>query len=84
VEILLAHCLAHRRRQFVEVAQNFRNECRCALESRGEVYANDAIAREQKLSAPQQLEYYQQNSGPVMDRLHGWLEAHLGACKCTG
>ena len=36
VEILLANCLAHGRRQFVEVAQNFPEECRYVLESLGE------------------------------------------------
>ena len=51
MEILLANCLAHGRRQFVEVAQNFPEECRYVLESLGSVYANDAQAREQKLSA---------------------------------
>ena len=35
----------------MEVAQNFPEECRYVLESLGEVYANDATAREQKLSA---------------------------------
>jgi transposase len=81
VEILLAHCLAHGRRQFVEVAQNFPDQCRYVLESLGAVYANDAATREQKLSAPQRLEYHQQHSGPVMDRLHGWLDAQLAEKK---
>ena len=35
VEILLANCLAHGRRQFVEVAENFPNECRYVLEMLG-------------------------------------------------
>ena len=36
VEILLANCLAHGRRQFVEVAENFPEECRYVLETLGE------------------------------------------------
>ena len=47
VEILLANCLAHGRRQFVEVAENFPEECRYVLETLGEVYHHDAQAREQ-------------------------------------
>jgi len=81
VEILLANCLAHGRRQFVEVAQNFPEECRYVLESLGEVYANDATAREQKLSAHDRLQFHQQQSGPVMERLHDWLEAQLAEKK---
>jgi len=44
VELLIAHCPAHGRRQIVEVAQNFPAECRYVLEELGEVYRNDAKA----------------------------------------
>jgi hypothetical protein len=37
VEILLANCLAHGRRQFVEVATNFPDECRYVLEMLGQI-----------------------------------------------
>ena len=81
VEILLANCLAHGRRQFVEVAQTFPEECRHVLESLGTVYAHDAAAREQKLSAQDRLRLHQQQSSPVMEGLHGWLEAQLAEKK---
>jgi transposase len=81
VEILLANCLAHGRRQFVEVAQNFPEECRHVLESLGSVYANDAAAREQKLSVQDRLQFHRQHSGPVMEELHRWLEAQLAEKK---
>src|ERR1700722_11158273 len=45
VEMLLARCLAHGRRQFVEVAQNFPDQCRYVLETLGGVYGHDAEAR---------------------------------------
>ena len=51
VEILLANCLAHGRRQFVEVARNFPEECRYVLEMLGVVYGNDAEARERGSAA---------------------------------
>jgi transposase len=81
VEILLANCLAHGRRQFVEVAENFPQECRHVLEALGSVYANDTAAREQKFSAQERLQFHRQQSGPVMDGLHGWLEAQLAEKK---
>ena len=81
VEILLANCLAHGRRQFVEVAQSFPEECRYVLESLGKVYSNDAAACEQKLSAQLRLLLHQQHSGPVMNELHGWLETQLAEKK---
>src|SRR6266849_5100065 len=81
VEILLANCLAHGRRQFVEVAQNFPEECRYVLESLGSVYSNDAQARAQALSPVDRLRFHQERSGPVMMQLHGWLEAQLAEKK---
>jgi transposase len=73
-EILLANCLAHGRRQFVEVAPNFPNECRYVLEVLGRVYGVDAEAREHGLTAQQRLELHRQRSAPVIEELHAWLE----------
>jgi hypothetical protein len=75
VEILLANCLAHGRRQFVEVAASFPDACRYVLETLGHVYGHDAEARE--LTAEERLRFHQKHSGPVMDQLHGWLEAQF-------
>ena len=81
VKILLANCIAHGRRQFVEVAANFPQECGYVLESLGMVYGNDALAREQGLDAEARLRFHQQYSGPLMDQLHGWLEEQLAGAK---
>jgi transposase len=81
VEILLANCLAHGRRQFVEVAANFPDECRYVLEMLGQVYGHDAEARERGLTPEQRLRLHQERSGPVMDQLHGWLEAQFAERK---
>ncbi len=81
VEILLANCIAHGRRQFVEVADNFPDECRYVLEMLGRVYGNDAEARERGLSPEQRLELHRERSTPVMDELHNWLERQLAERK---
>ena len=74
VEILLANCLAHGRRQFVEVAANFPDECRYVLEMLGQVYGHDAEARERSLTPEERLRLHQERSGPVMDATarSGW------------
>jgi transposase len=77
VEILLANCLAHGRRQFVEVAPNFPEACRYVLEMLGQAYRHEAEAREQVLTPEQRLQFHQQRSGPVMAQLHQWLEAQF-------
>ena len=70
---VLAHCLAHGRRQFVEVAERFPTHCRHVLDQLAEVYKHDALAREQKLSPEARLQFHQAHSGPVMARLQAWL-----------
>jgi transposase len=81
VEMLLARCLAHGRRQFVEVAQNFPDQCRYVLESLGEVYGYDSQARERGPSPEERLRFHQEHSQPVMDKLHTWLEAQFAERK---
>ncbi len=81
VEILLANCLAHGRRQFVEVAANFPDQCRYVLEKLGRVYGHDAQTGVGGLTPEERLRFHQERSGPVMDQLHGWLEAQFAERK---
>lgn len=81
VEILVANCLAHGRRQVVEVAQNFPEECRYVLERLGEVYRHDAAARDSRLTPLERLHFHQERSRPVMEKLHEWLEAQFAERK---
>jgi len=80
-ELLLANCIAHGRRQFTEVAENFPDECRYVLETLGEVYGHDAFAREQKLSPDARLKLHQEKSGPLMEKLQQWMTDQLNGHK---
>ena len=73
LKTILAHCLAHGRRQFVEVAERFPEECRHVLETLSVIYKNDAIAKQQQLSPEERLLFHQAESSPVMEELHAWL-----------
>ena len=77
LEVIVGHCLAHGRRRFVAVAENFPEPCRHVLEKLGEVYANDALARKRGLSPEQRLRLHQEHSQFVMDELETWLQAQL-------
>jgi transposase len=77
LKTLLANCLAHGRRQFVDVAEQFPDECRHVLESLAVVYHNDAMARERNLSPQERLLWHQARSGPAMEDLHAWLGRQL-------
>jgi transposase len=74
LQTILAHCLAHARRQFVDIYDRFPQECRYLLETLAVVYRNEAIARERQLSAEARLQFHQQESQPTMQQLHDWLK----------
>ena len=78
-DTLLAHCLAHARRRFVDVVANFPAEVRHVLETLRAVYHHDAQARQQALSPDQRLGFHQAHSGPLMAGLAPWLRAQLDA-----
>jgi hypothetical protein len=65
----------------VDVAENFPTECRHVLEQLGEVYRNDAVARNTGLSPQERLRFHQEHSKSIMDGLHKWLEAQLSEHK---
>lgn len=73
----LAHCLAHGRRNFAEVADAFPAECLHVLEEIGKVYGFDRQAREMGLDPKARLRFHQTHSEPVMKALHKWLTAQM-------
>jgi transposase len=73
LQTILAHCLAHARRRFVDVYDRFPEPSRHLLESLAVVYCNDAEARERRLSPEARLQLHQEASGPTMQELHDWL-----------
>jgi transposase len=77
INVLVANCIAHGRRQFVKITPNFPEPCRQVLEALGEVYHQDRLALEGGLSPIERLHFHQQYSQPVMNNLHQWLDAQL-------
>ena len=76
-EALLARCLVHARRKFVDVAHNFPAQTRTVLETLRQVYVNDAETKAQGMNAQERLAYHQHTSGPLMQDLDDWLEAQF-------
>jgi transposase len=73
LKTIVGNCLAHGRRQFVDVVERFPEECRYVLEILGKVYKNDAVARGQNLSLEERLRFHQAKSEPLMVELKAWL-----------
>jgi transposase len=76
-ETVVANCLAHARRKFVEVVNSFPDECRHVLESLRDVYQHDAKARKDGLDDDQRLSYHQEHSAPVLDELRTWMDQQI-------
>jgi transposase len=77
LQTIVANCLAHARRQFVDVYDDFPEPCRYLLETLAAVYRHDASARERALTPEARLQWHQQQSQPLMEQLHAWLTRQL-------
>jgi transposase len=75
LDTIVAHCLAHARRKFVEVHDRFPEECRHLLEVLKEVYTNDAASKD--LSPPERLAFHQAHSSQLMKDLEAWLHSQF-------
>jgi len=73
-QAILANCLTHGRRNFVNVAGDFPDECQYVLETLGDVYHYDAIAAEEGMTPNGRLLFHQTNSRPLMEKLYSWLQ----------
>jgi len=66
---------------FVNVVDDFPDQCRLVIESLRDVYRVDAQAKEQRLSDAARLALHQEQSRPVMDSLHAWMNEQFQQCK---
>jgi hypothetical protein len=78
---ILVNCMAHARRNFVDVFDNFQDECRHVLEVLRDVYRNDDVARQGGMSPEQRLGWHQTESAQLMDDLEQWLKEQISEKK---
>ncbi len=78
---ILANCMVHGRRNFVDVCSSFPEQCQYVLETLAEVYKNDTVIRQQAMSIDDRLEYHKAHSGPLMDDLKQWLQEQFSEKK---
>lgn len=72
-ETIVANCIAHARRYFVDASANFATECRYVLESLKVAYVVDAAAKKDCLSSDERLRLHQQHTAPVFEALRSWI-----------
>jgi transposase len=72
--LIRCHCLAHGRRKFTELAEDFPTESAVVVNALRLIYDHDDEARDRGLSAQERLAYHQEYSEPVLTTLKAWLE----------
>ena len=75
--VIAANCLAHGRRQVVQVVAQFPEACAHILDALGEVYGAEAEAARRGLSLDDRLRWHQDRSGPVLTALKDWMTAQF-------
>ena len=80
-ESIVAKCMAHARRHFVDVVASFPDEVEHVLTSLREVFGNDQHTRQQPMTDAERLAYHQAHSAPVMVALQAWMTAQIDARK---
>jgi hypothetical protein len=78
---ILAHCLAHARRWFVEVEGKFPVEVEHLVGQLKAVYRNDARAKREGMNPQARLAFHQRESGPVMADLEAWIRDQIEGGK---
>lgn len=81
LRVIVANCLTHGRRNFVDVVAAFPSQVKYVLEHLKTVYKTDAAAKKQGLSPEERLRLHQEQSGPVMDELDQWLKQQFDEKK---
>lgn len=76
-ETLVANCMVHARRHFVDVVHAFPDEVAHVLETLREVYGHDAHTRADGLSPEERMRYHLEHSAPLLKELEQWLAAQL-------
>lgn len=80
-EVLLANCLTHGRRQFVDLVDNFPTEIDHVITEIGKIYYHDAVAQKEGMTADERLLYHQEQSGPVIENLKAWCRDQIESKK---
>ena len=74
---ILANCMGHARRNFIDVLSNFPEQCRHVIEILAKVYHHDEITKEKNMNPEERLKFHQEHSRALMEELKEWLNSQL-------
>lgn len=70
-------CNVHGRRQFYDIASSFKSEALHILDEYEIIFKNEDETKVRGMGASERLEYHQENSLPVMQRIFAWCKEKL-------
>lgn len=74
---IMAICLIHARRQFVDCLTAFPDPCKHVIKQIGKVYKNESRCLKRQMTPEQRLAYHQKRSQGIMDDLKVYSELQL-------
>jgi hypothetical protein len=74
---LLANCMSHARRNFVDVFSSFPEQCRYVIDTLATVYHHDDLAKEEDMDNNERLSFHQEHSAPLMGKLKEWFHKQI-------
>lgn len=75
VETIVSFCNTHARRKFVDIADDFPDECLYVIVTVfGKIYQHDGEAKKKNLDQSERLRYHQKKSGPIMAAFDDWMK----------
>jgi transposase len=80
-QTIISNCLVHARRNFVDLKENFPDECRFVIELLAKVYTQEKLVKEQNLTPSERLSHHQRESAPVMQELKNWCDDQIANKK---
>ena len=75
--VVESNCLTHARRNVIDQAENFPDECKHVIDKIGIVYAVEAACSDEGLPPEARLWMHQQVSAPALDHLRAWMTAQF-------
>lgn len=81
LKAILANCLTHGRRQFIDLERSFPVEIAHVINEIALIYGNDAVTKEQAMSDEERLLYHQKHSAPVIEDLKLWCRDQIESRK---
>jgi len=78
-EVILALCLIHARRYFVDCHSAFPKECSFIIDQIALVYKNEKICKQQGMDPDKRLAFHQENSQSIMDGIKEYAESKMAS-----